>query len=353
MLKNKKQLLTASALTLLPAVLILAMHRWLTEQMTALWGFDGSLPLLGAMVFMPLSMLVLLWLCAWITSKDPGNQGRNQKVSAVMLWILPIISNLVCAMFIAISLGAANAIPRLFPIFLGLLFAVIGNFMPKTRRNSTIGIKVSWTLASEENWNATHRFTGRLWFICGIALMSLACLPAKIGLPICIILIFCLALAPMVYAYCYYRKQRKAGTAPDVNAVQDIRFTKWTLALLAVILIFVGVLMFTGNIAFTFEEESFTMEASYYTDLTVRYEDIDSIEYREYDDRGTRACGFGSGKLLMGAFQNEEFGIYTRYSYVGCKNAVVVRSGEKVLVISGPTENTTKGIYAELTERVG
>ncbi len=53
----------------------------------------------------------------------------------------------------------------------GLLFMVIGNYLPKVKQNNTIGIRVIWTLQDEENWNATHRFSGKLWMASGILCM--------------------------------------------------------------------------------------------------------------------------------------------------------------------------------------
>lgn len=350
--RNKKQMIPASLLTLLPMVLGLLLYPRLPELAASSWGFEGSVPLLGVFFLQPIAMLALLLFCAYFTGKDPGNQGRNQKVYAVMLWTIPVMSNLICAMFFAISLGASHAIPRLIPIFMGLMFAVIGNFMPKTRRNSTIGVKVCWALQSDENWNATHRFAGKLWFGCGIGLMGLTCLPEKVGLLILTVLIFCLAFAPMVYSYSYYQKQRKAGTAPDVNAAQDIRFTKWTLAILAVIFLFVAVTMFTGDIHFSFGKDALTVEASFYSDLTVQYDEIDSVEYRPTEDRGMRTFGFGSARLLMGAFQNDEFGVYTRYSYTGCHSAVVLKCGDRVLVLSGKTDDNTRSLFEALQAHI-
>lgn len=46
-----------------------------------------------------------------------------------------------------------------------LLFIVIGNYLPKIKQNNTIGIRIVWTLQDEENLNATHSFSGRIWGI--------------------------------------------------------------------------------------------------------------------------------------------------------------------------------------------
>lgn len=37
--------------------------------------------------------------------------------------------------------------------------------MPKLKQNYTIGIKVPWTLNSEENWNMTHRMAGKVYVV--------------------------------------------------------------------------------------------------------------------------------------------------------------------------------------------
>lgn len=349
--KYKKQLLFASAITLLPTVLGLFSRNYLQQQILARWGFDGSVPLMAFLLFQPLFLLAVLWISFFFTARDPGNQNRNGKSLSLVLWIIPVLSSLMYAMVFAVSLGASQALPKAMPIFIGLMFAVIGNFMPKTKRNSTIGVKVSWTLASDENWNATHRFAGRLWFICGVLMMLSSCLPSRMGLPLFIGLVFFLAFAPMVYAYLYYKKQRRAGTIPAVDASGDLRWGKWSLAILAAILIFVGVMMFTGNIEYVWQEESFSIQADYYSDMTLTYDKIDNVEYRETDDPGRRAFGFGSARLLMGAFENDEFGAYTRYSYTGCQSAVVLTSGEKVLVLSGRDDAETRAIYEELLTR--
>ena len=75
--------------------------------------------------------------------------------------------------------------------------------MPKCKQNYTIGIKILWTLHSEENWNRTHRFAGRLWLVCGIVIMLTGFFGgvwAFFGITLAMI------VAPVVYSYALYRK---------------------------------------------------------------------------------------------------------------------------------------------------
>ena len=41
---------------------------------------------------------------------------------------------------------------------LGAMLIVVGNYMPKARQNYTIGIRIPWTLANEENVEAADIF---------------------------------------------------------------------------------------------------------------------------------------------------------------------------------------------------
>ena len=89
------------------------------------------------------------------------------------IWMIPVITLLYNGIARLVNTGAG--MENLFMAFMyygtGLLFMVIGNYLPKVKQNNTIGIRVIWTLQDEENWNATHRFSGKLWMASGILCM--------------------------------------------------------------------------------------------------------------------------------------------------------------------------------------
>lgn len=74
---NKKQLIFASLVTLLPTVLGLILRSAAPE----IWriGLGTPAPLPTLLLWMPLLLTGLLWVAAWFTAKD--NQGKNKKVS--------------------------------------------------------------------------------------------------------------------------------------------------------------------------------------------------------------------------------------------------------------------------------
>ena len=140
---------------------------------------------------------------------DPKNKMQNKKVFGMVLWICPILSFFTSGIIYADAFGIAFNMETLVLLLIGLLFIIIGNYMPKCKQNYTIGIKVTWALANEEYWNATHRFGGKVWVIGGFLLMACAFLPEAVISWASILILPVIALLPVVYSYVYYRKQQK------------------------------------------------------------------------------------------------------------------------------------------------
>lgn len=209
--KNKWQLMISSAIILLPMLAGLFIWNYLPEQIAIHWGFDGEPDRWsdrGFTIFvMPLTLLVLHWVCIFFTARDPKNEDQSNKVLSIELWILPIISLMVCGFSYAFALGIDVNIGMMVRVLLGILFVILGNYMPKCKQNHTIGVKVKWALWDEENWNKTHRFTGRLWVFGGLILLATIFVPMEYFMYELFPLILLMAFAPIIYSYIYYRRK--------------------------------------------------------------------------------------------------------------------------------------------------
>ena len=78
------------------------------------------------------------------------------------------------ALTLAKAAGAAVRIEIVVPLVLGLLLAVMGNWMGKVRRNFWIGVRTPWTLASDAVWDRTNRAGGRLLVAHGLLVAVIA-----------------------------------------------------------------------------------------------------------------------------------------------------------------------------------
>ena len=154
--KHKRQVIISSIIILLPILIGLFIWNFLPDKIVTHWDFNGEpdgWSGKGFTVFgLPIILFVAHWICVIFTSFDPKNKEQNRKVSSMVLWIMPVISLLMCSLTYAIALGYEINIGIGVRILFGLMFLVFGNYMPKCKQNHTIGIKVKWTLRNEQNY---------------------------------------------------------------------------------------------------------------------------------------------------------------------------------------------------------
>ena len=354
MIRNhKKLLILTSLLTLLPIPVGLLLWSRFPETMTVHWGITGQADGYASpnlVVFgLPLLMLAFHWLCVFFTVRDKGNHGHNRKMFRLVLWIIPIISNLSLLGLYAFALDVKFSPVVWTVVPMGLLLALIGNYLPKTRMNSTMGIKVPWAYSSEANWNATHRFAGKVWVIGGILVALCGLLPLGWAVSGMIVFMVVLCVLPIVYSYRFYKKEKAEGKVQSTGySATDKKILKGSGIFLIVFTVFILVVLFYGDITYAFREDYLLIDSNMYSDYIVYYDTIDHVEFREGNVPGLRVGGYGSFRLLMGYFENEEFGTYTRYTYYKPEACVVLTKGEKRIVLSGETFEETESLYRNL-----
>ena len=355
-IKNKKLLLLTSLITLLPIPVGLALMDRFPDSMAIHFGFngqaDGFADPMTAVFVMPLILLAVQWLLVFVAHIDKSNHDRNEKIQKVVLWVIPILCNLSSFTMYALALGMKFSPSGWMLLFMGVLFAVIGNYMPKTRMNATIGIRIPSTYSSEENWNATHRLAGKLWMAGGILMAALFWIPGMWAVVVLFGILTVMVAVPMVYSIRFQQKEKAEGKEmKSWNQSVDPRMQKMGKILIPALVVFCVVILFTGNITYDFGEESLLVDSNFYSGYTLRYDSIDDIEYRDSNMPGIRVGGYGSMRLLMGWFENEEFGTYVRYTYYDPDSCVVITAGNSTIVLSGENAAETKAIYETLLEK--
>ena len=298
-------------------------------------------------------MLLTHLFCILVCSLDPGNKNRNQKIMQIVLWTVPVICNLSCCGIYALALGVEFSPVLWTMVPMGLQFALIGNYMPKTKMNSTVGIKVPWAYTSEENWNATHRLAGKLWVAGGILIALGGFLPNAWAVGVMFTLMIPMCIIPIVYSWRFYEKEKAGGK--DIRAGYssvDKKIMKGSGIFLILITAFVLFILFFGDIQYVFNEDHLLVDANMYTDYVLRYDAVEDMEYREDNVPGLRVGGYGSFRLLMGFFENEEFGTYTRYTYYDPDACIVLTVRGKAVVLSAKTAEETKELYESLLSKI-
>lgn len=209
--EGKKALIASTLVCLIPLVAGALLYSRLPEQVVTHWDAAGnpdgwSSRFVGVFV-LPGILLLLNLLFPLILKMDPRYRNISEKTKLLIQWILPAVGLFAAGSTLANALGADVKIPLLATLFMGLVFVVIGNYLPKMARSYTVGIKLPWTLDDEENWDKTHRLAGFLWVICGILMIASAFLPCRFT--VFIILLAVATLVPTVYSFVLFLKKKQ------------------------------------------------------------------------------------------------------------------------------------------------
>jgi len=214
---------TTLTITTLMAVAALAMAGWvwgdLPEPMPIHWGPDGQADGWGSRAFgallMPGIMLGLPPALYGLTRLDPRPEhvARIQRPLGHVIVGMQAFLLMIQGMVLRASLTPGHAIDEgLLIAGMGVLFAITGNALGKTRSNWFFGIRTPWTLQSDAVWHRTHRFGGWLFALTGIASILLAFTttgPVRMFLPI--VLVLSATVASVVYSWMAWRQEQARG----------------------------------------------------------------------------------------------------------------------------------------------
>ncbi|MBU5453135.1 SdpI family protein [Pseudoflavonifractor sp. MSJ-30] len=341
---SKKTRVHCYAFTLLPALIGLVL--WSTNPQTVF-------PL--AVLFTPVLLALTLALCLHLTEKLEKDREKNKKVNSIVIWIIPVLSNITFWISYAIMVRHMDLpIMRIMAWLLAAMYLVLGNYMPKCRPNNTVGIRVKWTFSSEENWNATHRLAGPSYMICGFLMIPVSFLPEKTAMPLLLILLLLGSIIPLVYSYIFYKKQQRQGVTFRPRPRWERKVNQSAITIGAVILVFVAVMLFTGSVKYQFLDTAMQVDVTYYGSTSIPYSEISDAQLRSENVPGSRTWGLGSFRLLAGLFENEELGSFTRMTYYNPRSAIVLKmESGKTYVLSGRDPAETAALYQQILEHIG
>ena len=207
-MKNKKTLIATTLVCLLPLLAGALVYSRLPEQVATHFDLQGNPDGWSSRPFavfgLPGILLAVNLLIPFALQADPKHKNMSGALVNIVIWTVPVVSLLCSGLTLGRALGYDLRIEMVLPVFMGVLFILIGNYLPKTKQSYTMGIKLPWTLASEENWNRTHRLAGFLWVIGGAFFIVMSFIGWS--LIAFLIPITLMVLIPTVYSYLLYRK---------------------------------------------------------------------------------------------------------------------------------------------------
>lgn len=207
----RKHFLPLTMIGLLILAWIIA-YPQLPDQVPIHWALkgeaDGFATKINAMLS-TLGIMVLVYVSmAFLPKVDPRklNYKYFSKSYNIMMNVLLGVFFVVNLFVIFNAIGYDVPISTIGPLVIGIIFLVLGNYMPQVRSNFFIGIRTPWTLSSDEVWKKTHRAASKIFFFGGLVLMATTFASDIWKETVFIVVITITIIAPYLYSYYLYRK---------------------------------------------------------------------------------------------------------------------------------------------------
>lgn len=187
------------------------------------WGSKNEM-LIFPVVILPIVLIFTLFILYFEKKQKNAEDEKEKAAAASNVKVFGIVTLATEVMFTAFQIyllyaaynsseleaGAdGNMINRITCILMGLLFIVMGNYVPKIRLNSSIGLRCTWSMYNDETWIRSNRFGGKVMAAAGAAAVVTALL-VKNGLMSIALLMGYLTAAviiSLIYAHKVYKEE--------------------------------------------------------------------------------------------------------------------------------------------------
>lgn len=107
--------------------------------------------------------------------------------------------------------GSDFDVGKIVNVGMGMLLMVLGNVMPKTRRNGMVGVRTVWSMENDRTWAASNRFGGKVLMGAGavIACAGFLC-SGLVGTLVLLVVLLGAAAWIIAYSQRVWKRDREA-----------------------------------------------------------------------------------------------------------------------------------------------
>jgi len=170
---TKKEILPIS-LIIAAFILGIVLSPYLSDLVPSHWNAQGQIDDWSSkefiIFFFPVFALLIYLLMTFLPLIDPLKKNYSS-FSDAYFWLRTFFTAFFIALYLfmlSAGLGFFLNVTLFMPILFSLLFIILGVFMPKIKKNYFVGIKTPWTIHSEQVWDKTHEFSGKLYIVTGL-----------------------------------------------------------------------------------------------------------------------------------------------------------------------------------------
>lgn len=157
------------------------------------------------------SPLLILLLFEILPKIDPKKKNYDKHAKSYKIMEVAIVLLMIVMTWCTIAGGIYETLDMgtVMPIVLGLIFIVIGNYLPRVRSNYFLGVRTPWALANEQCWRKTNRFGGYVFTLMGALLLLGGIFRSQIIFYIAMIFLIAGIGVNFYYSYAVYKRITK------------------------------------------------------------------------------------------------------------------------------------------------
>lgn len=202
-------------LTLLPFLYLGIVYWDLPEMVPGHWDASGNITRYDHKESM-WAMLGLLCGLTYIIMKfipkmDPKNQIKKMGKTYFFIRLgISLFTSITAIGIVFMTQYPDHALasnPSWVFILIGILYVVLGNYMPAMKPNYFVGVRTPWTLENETVWRKTHRISAYVFIIAGLSIfISAIVCSSQTTFIVTIGTSIAAAIIAMAYSYVIYNK---------------------------------------------------------------------------------------------------------------------------------------------------
>ena len=234
-MKNRAMIITAALSLILAAAAITI----LPDTVAAHFGLDGNADRIGSKyeVFLFAGMVIAITTAGILLrrkfekvqksgsgEKAASHAAGNAKICGILCTTMNVVMIGLECVFIGMGYTGLQQISgtegelycSITVILMGILFAVIGNIMPKMKMNGLMGLRTSWSMKNDEVWARSQRMAGTVTFFGGVAIILSGIIlrgyPSLVAMMIIFLVIFAVMINGSHQIYTDWEKKNNNGS---------------------------------------------------------------------------------------------------------------------------------------------
>lgn len=218
---NRRAWIALGALCIVSFLGHLALFPQLPDMVPTHWdaagnvdGWSGRMATLG-LDLLPLGLLALFYAFPKI---DPRGKAY-ERMGSFYTGVVTLFTVFLICMTWTTELTVFGIIPQnespigIFTgVTVGIGLMLLGNYLPKVKRNYSFGCKTPWALDNDQNWRLTHRFGGVAMVLAGLVTVVSGLFSHQMGGAAVVLLLAAVigsSLATYAYSYLVFRNGNK------------------------------------------------------------------------------------------------------------------------------------------------